>query len=64
MARMLHLGELYSDTGHAHASRQAWREALTLCEDLGDPRAAEPRAAELVLPSASPAPNPGWNPSC
>jgi tetratricopeptide (TPR) repeat protein len=40
---LLHLGELYSDTGQPRASRQAWREALAICEDLGDPRAAELR---------------------
>jgi tetratricopeptide (TPR) repeat protein len=49
---LLHLGEVYSDTDRAEAARQAWREALAICEDLDDPRAAELR--DLLSLSSEP----------
>jgi len=40
---LLRLGEVHSKTGQARAARTARTAALAICDDLGDPRAAELR---------------------
>jgi tetratricopeptide (TPR) repeat protein/transcriptional regulator with XRE-family HTH domain len=38
---LLHLGELYRRTGMQDDATRQWRDALTICEELRDPRADE-----------------------
>jgi hypothetical protein len=43
---LLSLGELHDDAGRAEDADRAWRDALAICENLGDPRAT--RLRELL----------------